>query len=149
MRTLVLLLASLALAGCTVYEEPGPRDVEGRTEGYAPTATFLKVLVRTEAGEGVYVDFDRADWHVSELARRLDDRKITFLAVQGQERATLGEVIAVVVRTPEDVQGLNYDEMGATAQQRTLLDLEYEDLLRVKAAAERAADPESPTLTLP
>lgn len=134
MRLAWLLALAVALPGCTVYPEPGPRDVAGATDGYAPTASFLKVLVRPDEGDAVWVVFERRDWHVSELARRIDEREVRHLSVHGQERVTLGEVLAIEVTAPADLQRLHYDEMGATAQQREAFDLEYEDLLRRKAS---------------
>lgn len=133
MRVAVLALAMLA-SGCTLVEPPGPRDVEGRTDGYAPTATYLKVFVLTPEGKVVWVDFDRRDWHVAQIADRLDRHAVKYLAVAGQEREIPGEVVVLDVRDPADLASLKYEAMGATAQQRAMYDLEYEDLLARFAA---------------
>lgn len=144
-RALPLLLLALTLPGCAVYEPPGPTEVAGRTDGYAPTAAFLKVYVREDDGSMTWVDFDRKDWHVAEIARRIDRRDVTYLAIAGQERETMGEVLVVDVRDPGELAALKYDTMKATAEERALLDLEYEEI--VQAAQEGAAGATSPPAT--
>lgn len=139
-RAFPLLALALLLPGCQVYEPPGPTEVAGTTDGYAPTAVFLKVFVREDDGSVTWVDFDRKDWHVAEIARRLDRRDVTYLAIAGQERETMGEVLVVDVRDPGELAELKYDTMKATTQERALLDLEYEEIL--KAAQGAAGAPE-------
>jgi hypothetical protein len=134
MRRRVILLAALALApaatGClTLFpEEDRPLQVEGPTRGYSPTASYLKVHVDTAEGRRVLVDFDRREWHVAELARRLDGHQITFLYVEGPPRL-VGEVLAGTVYDPEDVESLRYASMSVSEEERLRMDAEYDALL--------------------
>lgn len=150
-RALSLLLLALALPGCAVYEPPGPTEVSGETDGYAPTAAFLKVFVREDDGSVTWVDFDRKDWHVAEIARRIDQRDVTYLAIAGQERETMGEVLVVDVRDPGELAALKYDTMKATNEERALFDLEYEEILQAAqgAAGAPAVDAPRPGPTVP
>ncbi len=147
----VLLLLAAPLAGCLsdvslLPAEDPPLKVEGPTRGYSPTAAYLKVHVDTPGGQRVLVDFDRRDWHVAEVARRLDDQRLRFLIIEGPPRL-MGEVVAETVHTPEDLAGLRYDAMGATHEERLLLDAEYADMLR--RLAEAAPAPEAPAAPVP
>ena len=138
---LALLLVALAglPAGCLSLfpEDDAPRRVEGPTRGYSPTAAYLKVHVETPEGR-MLVDFDRRDWHVAELARRLDDRRIDFLAAEGETRL-MGEVVARSVHDPADLATLRYSEMRLREEDRLRLDAEYDEILARAAAAGEAA----------
>lgn len=131
-RALVLALVTLAplATGCLSLfpAEDKPLQVEGPTRGYSPTASYLKVHVDTPEGRRVLVDFDRRDWHVAELARRLDARQVTFLFAEGPPRL-VGEIVAGTVYSPEDVEDLRYASMSVTEEERLRLDAEYDDLL--------------------
>jgi hypothetical protein len=102
--------------------------VEGPTRGYSPTSAYLKVHVDTPEGRRVLVDFDRRDWHVAELARRLDDHRLRFLFVEGTPRI-LGEVVAETVFDPGDLAELRYASMSASGEDRLRMDAEYDALL--------------------
>lgn len=130
MRAALVAVLTVALSGCVVYEEPGPTEVAGRTDGYTPTPSYLKVFVKDEAGELTLVDFDRREWYVAGIAERLDERRIPYLSVHGTEREIPGEVIVDTVRDPGELADLHYEAMAVSPQQRTLLDLEYDDVLR-------------------
>lgn len=151
MKRFILFLAvvgGLSLAGC--LKEPEVREVAGPTDGYSPTASFLKVHVLREDHSIVLVSFDRRDWHVSEIARRLDDRSIDFLTVQAKPRDLLGEVLVHSVVEPADLAGLYYPTMTATPEQRASMDREYDDLLaRVAAETVPAAPPTTPGPKVP
>lgn len=138
------LTVPLLLSGCALVPEPGPADVAGPTDGYQPTPGYLKVFVKGEDGTSTLVDFDRKDWYVAKIADKLDLREVPYLAIHGQERDILGEVVVETALQPEDLGALRYDRMKATAQERQAMDLEYEDLLA------RVPPPTSVTLpTLP
>lgn len=133
MRLAVRLAAPLALvllAGCTLVPEPQARDVAGATDGYSATAQFLKVFVRNESGVTTLVDFDRRDWYVSKIAAQLDEKQIPFLDIRGQERLTLGEVVVASVRVPENLTSLRYEAMAVSPEERSAMDLEYDQRLR-------------------
>lgn len=125
----LLLLAPAALPGCILYDEPGPTEVTGEVKGYAPTQAFLKLEVETEDGRRISVDFDRRDWHVRALGDRVDHRELKTLVVAGQERNIPGAVLAERFLSPEDLNALRYEEMGASAEERERLDAEYDEWL--------------------
>lgn len=146
----VLLVAALAaplLAGC--LKEPEVREVAGPTDGYSPTASYLKVHVLREDGTRVLVDFDRRDWHVSEIARRLDDRRIDFLTVQAKQRDLIGEVLVESVLKPEDLASLYYPTMDATPEQRAEMDREYDAILERAMAGVAVPTPAPPGPKVP
>ena len=131
MRAVWALTIALLVAGCTFIPQPGPRDVSGPTDGYEPTASYLKVFVRQDDGNQTLVDFDRRDWYAAGIANALDDKTITFVTVHGMEReAVLGEVVVDSAKAPDALAGMRYDAMHATAQQRSVMDAEYERLLQ-------------------
>lgn len=131
---LALLLLSAGLSGCLIYDEPGPTEVTGEVDGYVPTQSFLKLDVLTEDGRRVSLEFDRRDWHVRELADRVDHRQLRELAVAGHERNIPGSVLALTFVDPEDLNALRYEAMGASAEERERMDAEYEAWLRERAA---------------
>lgn len=143
---LVLLLSVPLLVGC--LQEPEVREVTGPTDGYSPTASFLKVHVKRDDGSVILVDFDRRDWHVSEIARRLDERQIDYLHVQAKPRDTLGEVLVESVKEPSDLAGLYYPTMQATPEQRAEMDREYDRLLQKTLGAAPSPGPETPAIPL-
>lgn len=143
-RSLLLGLVVL-LPGCSLIEEPGPRQLEGPTDGYLATASFLKVYVRSNSsGDLVLANFDRRDWYVSELAERVDARQVRYLTVDATPRAIMGEYLVNGVLDPEGLESLRYDKMAATAEDRERMDAEYEALL---ASLAKRADPEAPKAT--
>lgn len=136
MRRRVLLLTLLVAAapvasGClTLFpNEKEPREVMGPTRGYSATPNFLKVHVQTNDSRIVLVDFDRREWHVGELARRLDGRQIQFLYAEGMPREILNEILVEQVLDPDDVGSLRFESMGASEEERLRLDAEYDALL--------------------
>jgi len=144
------VVALALLAGCAVLPNPGPADVQGRTDGYDPTASYLKVVVRdNQTGNSTLVDFDRKDWAVSEIAKRIDDKAVPFLSIHGQSRDVLGEVLVQDVRAPGDLAQLSYQNMHATAQQRALYDQAYDALLSRVAAQAPSPAGQAPGVTLP
>lgn len=142
---LLALLLLAPVAGCLslLPAEDPPLRVEGPTRGYSPTAAFLKVHVDTSEGQRVLVDFDRRDWHVAELARRLDDRRVQFLFVEGPPRL-MGEMLAETVFTPEDLADLRYEAMGVSHEERLRLDAEYDALLAALGEAAPVPAPDAP-----
>lgn len=152
MRSLATPLLALLLVapatGCLSLFPAGEKSlqVEGPTRGYSPTASYLKVHVDTPDGRRVLVDFDRRDWHVAELARRLDARQVDFLAVEGTQRL-IGEVVAGNVHAPEEVAALRYAAMSVSEEDRLRLDAEYDDLL-ARLATEHAL-PDAPAPAAP
>lgn len=133
MRAAVLpLLLALSLAGCALplVNEPALKEVRGPTDGYTPTASYLKVHVETEDGRTVMLDFDRRDWHASAIADMIDEKSVAFLAAQALPRDILNEYVVEEVEAPSEIARLRYDAMGATPQQRAEYDAEYEALLR-------------------
>jgi len=149
-RVRVLAAAlSLALmgAGCAaLVRQPGPRDVSGPTDGYEPTSSFLKVFVRTQDGNQTLIDFDRRDWYAAGIVKKLDDRSITFVTVHGEEREVLSEVVVETVKAPDELAAMKFDSMHATAQQRSVMDTEYEQLLATLAATPTAQAVSVPTV---
>lgn len=129
-RPLVLVALAGLLGGCAALEPPPPRELAGPTDGYSPTPTFLKVHVKREDGSVALLNFDRREWHVSEIARRLDRNQLEFVAAQAQPREILNEYLAQEVRAPEELRALRFDAMGATHEERRLLDAEWDALLR-------------------
>lgn len=142
---LVLLVAPV-LGGClTLFpDDDGPVRVTGPVLGYQPTPSFLKVQVR-EGERIVLVDFDRRDWHVSELARRIDERRVKALDVEAEPRELLNEVLVRAIHDPDDLGALHYGAMGATAEERDAKDAEYEALLRALPPPEAALAPAGPS----
>lgn len=150
MRSALAILLALAsapvLAGC--LQEPEVREVTGPTDGYSPTASFLKVHVKRDDGSVVLVDFDRRDWHVAEIARRLDSRQVDYLSVQAKPRDMLGEVLVESVKEPSDLASLYYPAMQATPEQRAEMDREYDVVLEKALGAAPSPGPETPELAL-
>lgn len=130
MRTLLLVLLVAPWAGCTLIQEPEPKMLVGPTDGYTPTATFLKLHVVRDDGTTALLDFERRDWYTAEIARRVDVKEIQFVSAEAMPRDILNEYLARVVSAPEDLQALRYDEMDATPEQRASMDAEHEELLR-------------------
>lgn len=150
MRLALILVASLLLAGCTLLKEPEIREVQGPTDGYTPTAAFLKLNVKRDDGTLVLLDFDRRDWYASKIAEMVDTKVISFVAAHGMPRL-VNEYVAETVVTPSELANLRYDTMGATAEQRMSMDREYTALLERYLAAVPAAPaaPSAPTALLP
>ena len=136
LRLTGFLAAASILAGCAALDPPGPRELSGPTDGYTPTSTFLKLHVLREDGTTAFLDFDRKDWYTAEIARRVDLKKLEHVTAQAQPRGILNEYLAQVVHAPEDLDALRYEAMGASHEQRSLMDTEYEELLRGLAPAE-------------
>lgn len=152
MQRWTLVLAALALAGCAVplLDEPTLREVSGPTDGYTPTATYLKVHVRAEDGRLIMLDFDRRDWHASAIAERIDGKSVRFLSAQALPRDIMNEYVVEHVGAPGELAALRYDEMEATPEQRAAHDAEYEALLRrFHEALPEAAPTAAPTVALP
>lgn len=142
MRVVVWLSVVGLLSGCAaLIPSPEARDVSGATDGYTPTASFLKVFVKNESGLSTLVNFDRRDWYVAKIAEMLDQRELRFLDVRGQERHIPGEVIVASVRLPEDLTKLRYTAMSVSPQEQWRLDQEYDALL--------ASVPTPPSTNLP
>lgn len=152
MRRVALLLTALTLSGCALplVNEPEAKEVSGPTDGYTPTAAYLKVNVKAEDGRTVLLDFDRREWAASEIAERIDQKEVRFLSAQAMPQL-LNEYVVVNVGAPGELQALRYDEMGATPEQRAQYDAEYEQLLeRFNAALpDVAAEPDAPELPVP
>lgn len=129
----ILLATVLLLPGC-LDADPKPRTVEGSADGYSPTQKYLKVTLRdNETGTLTMANFDRRDWHVSALAKHLDQREVRYLTVHGAALIP-GELIVDAVNAPAEVAKLRYDAMGASAEDRHRMDLEYDALLAKLAA---------------
>lgn len=143
LRTVLILIPLLAAAGCTALDPPGPRELSGATDGYTPTSVFLKLHVKRDDGSTALLDFDRKDWYTAEIARRVDLHKIDFVVAQAQPREILSEYLAQQVSSPEDLDALRYEAMGATSEQRSLMDAEYEELLEDLAGAPPTPDASS------
>lgn len=141
MRAPLLALLVLApLAGCTLLQEPPVRELAGPTDGYTPTSVFLKLHVLREDGTTALLDFERRDWHVSEIAKRVDRKDLPYVAAQAKPRDILNEYVVQSIATPEDLQELRFDDMGATPEQRAEMDREYDELLRAWIADAPAPD---------
>lgn len=146
MRAIVVgLLLALPLAGCAGLDPPGPREVAGPTDGYSPTASFLKVHVRQPDHSLVMLSFDRTEWYTAKIAELVDLKQMTFVSAHAQPRETLNEYMALDVAEPSDVAKLRYDAMQATPEQRAQMDAEHEALLKEWLARTPAA----PTTLLP
>lgn len=145
----LVLTVVAALSGCALLSEPPPRDVAGPTDGYQPTASYLKVFVKGDGGSLTLIDFDRRDWHAAGIVKALDDRTIRFVVVHGQEKGVLNEIVVEVAKSPPALAALKYDEMHATAEQRAAMDLEYEQLLQRIAQQPPPTITSPPVLTLP
>jgi hypothetical protein len=150
MRLALLLVPSLILAGCTLLKEPEIREVTGPTDGYMPTAAFLKLSVKRDDGGAVLLDFDRRDWYASKIAEMVDTKQIPFVSAQGMPRL-VNEYVAETVIMPSELAKLRYDEMGATSEQRMTMDQEYTALLeRYLASVPDAPEaPQVPTVLVP
>lgn len=149
MRPLVALVAApaLLLAGCTLVDEPQVRELSGPTDGYTPTSAYLKVHLRRDDGSVAMLDFDRRDWHTSEIAKRVDRKQLDFVVAQAMPRDILSEYVVQAVVTPEDLGGLRYDEMGATPEQRMEMDREHDALLEAWTARLPAVSAPLPVLS--
>jgi hypothetical protein len=133
-----------------LVHRPGPKDVSGATDGYEPTNAFVKVFVKGEGANQTLVDFDRRDWYAAGIVQKLDDRSITFVDVHGQERAILGEVVVESARSPAALAALKYEAMHATEEQRSAMDLEYEQILkRITAPTIVSPSPPTSSISLP
>lgn len=134
-RAVVLGLA-LLVPGCSLVEEPRPREVAGPTDGYLAGSSFLKVYVRSNSsGDLVLVDFDRRDWYVARIAEAVDHHDADFMTVTGTVRL-MNEYVVERVREPAGLDAYRYDDMHATADDRARMDAEYDALLaRIAAAA--------------
>ena len=141
--TLLLALAS----GCTLFQEPQPRQVEGATDGYLATSQFLKVYVRSNrSGDLIMVDFDRRDWWVSKIAERIDAHGVGYLTAEATPRAVLNEYLVDVVVRPADLERYRYASMAATHEEKALMDAEYDALLARLAEEAVASDaPSAPS----
>lgn len=135
LRVVALLALASILAGCAAMEPPAPRQLSGPTDGYTPTSVFLKLHVKRDDGTTALLDFDRKDWYTAEIARRVEHHKLDFVSAQAQPRDILNEYLAQEVASPEDLDSLRYDAMGATGEERSLMDAEYEELLQKLAVA--------------
>lgn len=146
MRALVAgILVSLALSGCAALDPPPVREVAGATDGYTPTAAFLKLHVKRDDGSTMLLDFDRRDWYTAKIAEMVDLKQARFVSAQAQPRDILNEYLAESVADPGEMARLRYDDMDATPEQRTEMDNEYQQLLeRYLASA-----PVQPTQLLP
>lgn len=143
-RVLALLLLP-ALAGCAALDEPAPKALAGPTDGYSPTASFLKVHVKRDDGTVALLDFDRRDWYTAKIADLVDLKQMKFVSAQAKPREILNEYLALSVTDPAEVAKLRYDAMDATPEQRARMDAEYERLLE----AWMARAPVQPTQLLP
>lgn len=143
------LALALLLPGCSLIQEPQVRELSGPTDGYTPTATYLKVHLRRDDGSVAMLDFDRRDWHTSEIAKRVDRKQLDFLAAQAMPREILSEYVVQEVVTPDDLHMLRYDDMGATPEQRMEMDREYDALLQRRLAQAAPAEAETPDALLP
>lgn len=142
MRRWLALTLLAAAPGCSLIDEPGPREVTGPTDGYLATTPFLKVYVRSEeTGNLLLVDFDRKDWAVSRIAERLDRADVEYLSVRAVPRSLIGEYLVDAVLSPSDLEAYRYEAMGASAEERSLLDAEYDALLARLAEAPGASAP--------
>lgn len=137
MRALPLLLATLATSGCTLLSEPQLKELSGPTDGYTPTAAFLKVEIEREDGTTALLDFERREWHTAEIARRVDRREVPFLSAQVTPRDVLGEYLVQHVGAPGELEALRFDNMDATPEQKAQMDAEHDELLRLFEAATR------------
>jgi len=126
---LVLLGLTLFLAGCAALDPPKPRELTGPTDGYTPTAAFLKLHLKREDGSTALLDFDRRDWYTAKIAEMVDLKQVKFVTAQATPRNTLNEYLAETIADPADVGKLRYDNMGVTPEQRADMDNEYQRLL--------------------
>jgi len=134
MRALLLVAVALgaSMAGCAIplFKEPTEQVVEGRTDGYAPGSSLLKVFVRDNAsGEFRVAAFDRRDWYAARIADDIDHGLVRFLRVEAMPRATLGEYLVLDVESPDALAAYRYDRMDASAARRQEMDDEYGALL--------------------
>lgn len=141
-RMLPLLLLAPALAGCSLVEEPKPRQLEGPTDGYLATSPYLKVYVRSNSsGDIVLVDFDRRDWYVWKIAERLDGHDVGYLTVEAKPRDIIREYLVERVTDPADLEQYRYANMEATPQEQARMDAQYTDLLdRLAQAGQEITD---------
>lgn len=138
---LVVLLGATTLAGCSLIAEPQERELAGPTDGHQPTPSYLKVFVVKEDGTKALLDFDRRDWYVAEIARKIDLREVAYLGATVMPRNTLNEYLVQKVSTPSELDALRYDEMQASPEARAQMDAEYDEILRklVEDTAEKVA----------
>lgn len=128
MRLALLLLVPLA-AGCAALDPPEARELVGPTDGYTPTAAFLKLHVKRDDGSTALLDFDRRDWYAAKIAEMVDLKQVTSVSAVAKPRDILNEYLAQTISSPTDLAKLRYDNMGATPEQRTQMDNEYQRLL--------------------
>lgn len=137
------LTAALLLPGC-LDAAPAPRTIEGPTDGYVPTPAYLKVYVRTNDSGLVLADFNRTEWYVAGIAKRLDDHQLKFLGVHGKVRL-LGEVVVEDVLLPTDMPDMRFASMHVSDDEKRRMDLEYDEILaRLGVADEAVPSPETP-----
>ena len=154
-RLLALAAAALLLAGCTLVKDPEPRQLSGPTDGYTPTATYLKLHVKRDDGTTALLDFDRRDWYTAGIAKMVDQKDLRFVVAEAMPRDILNEYVAREVATPDELQGLRFDAMDASPEQRAEMDREYELLLQAflatvpEAASPPGAAPLLPAAPLP
>lgn len=150
-RAATLILLATLLAGCSLVQEPQLRELGGPTDGYTPTASYLKVHVKRADGTTALLDFDRGDWYTAEIARRVDLRKLDHVTAQAMPRDILNEYVVRAVVAPEELDALRYDAMGASHEQRAQMDAEHEELLArwLRDAAQGAPAPPTAPHALP
>lgn len=110
------------------------------------------MFVQKDDSTLVLLDFDRRDWYVAELARRIDTRQLEYLGATVMPRNTLNEYLVQRVHTPADLETLRYDAMAASPEARTQMDGEYDAILQkaIQDATENAAPaPTAPPPVLP
>lgn len=128
-----------------MVKEPEVRELAGPTDGYTPTAAYLKLNVVREDGSVVLLDFDRRDWYAAKIADLVDRKKVDFVSAQAMPRDLLNEYLAQTVVEPSELAKLRYDAMAATPEQRQDMDNEYQALLETHLAQA----PVQPTQLLP
>lgn len=125
----LVLLAAVLLPGCAIVKAPEVRELSGPTDGYTPTAAFLKLNVKQPDGSVQLLDFDRRDWYASRIAELVDQKQVRSVTAQALPRDVLNEYVAQSVADPSSLAGLRYDEMDASPEARAQMDDEYQALL--------------------
>lgn len=136
MRTVLILLLALPLAGCAEFVDPTPEetvvDVSGRPLNTAPTNRYLKAFVNTDERHET-VAFDRADWYVAGLEKELHQTR--WISLTGTLRVTR-EVVVTDVGSPDDLESrFRYSEMEVDETRKAELDSEWD--LRLAEVAEQ------------
>jgi hypothetical protein len=109
--------------------------VAGDVEGYDPTASHLKVHVRTADDKFVLVDFDRRDWNVLGIAKAIDERAIKALSIHGMPREILNEVLVLTVGDPTSLAKYRWADSTYTPEERSAMDQAYDELVAKHAEA--------------